>query len=209
MEKLEKYFDYGVIKIFENDANIYKKINDIYVTQDDDKKQITNTQYNEDYTLCLKNMLIMLYYTRINLNNFGLYDFISLPENVITLNNLRLLEDRYIILEWYNENGCNYINSSNINCMKVYKYDDKMVYDKDLINPEDGIFVKRVSSNNDRYFIYPFERDWAFITVDKLTKMQYYKYSDTDYNFKWKIWIPIPCYDELFRKIKDNKSLLL
>ena len=41
--------------------------------------------------------------------------------------------------------------------MKVYKYDDKMVYDKDLINHEDGIFVKRVSSNNDRYFIYPFE----------------------------------------------------
>ena len=128
------------------------------------------------------------------------------------MDNLKLLEDKFIILEWYNENvPINYKNCSYISCMKVHKFDvDKVVYNHDLINnPNNGIFAKKYGSKEylKKLFMPPF-CDWAFITIDKLTQIQYYKWDlyncETDYNFKWKIWVPIPCYKELnWLKRKD------
>ena len=88
-------------------------------------------------------------------------------------------------------------------------------------NPNNGIFAKTYGSKEylKRLFM-PHITDWAFITVNKLTQKQYYGWDlhncETDYSFKWKIWIPIPCYKEInwlkrknalisLHKIKNHK----
>ena len=195
METLDKYFEDNVTNIFEKDATICKKINDFHVIKNDDGYHVIHKDYNEDYTLCVKNLKI---FPEIQLDNdLGLYDFISLPEDRITMDNLRLLENKFILLEWYNEmDAINHKNCSNISCMKVHKYDDTIHYGHDFNHhPDRGIFAKKYGGNED-------ECDWVFITIDKLTRKQYYTWDvyncDTDYSFKWKIWIPTPCYQELY-----------
>ena len=198
MDKLDKYLQYGEIKLFENKGIVYKKISDTLKENDNEKK----FEYNEDLNLCAKNLMIFLGLSQLRTNNrFGLYDFISLPENMITLDNLRLLEGKYILLEWIPEGPIFFIVSQ-ISCMKVYKYNDNMIYVPNIINPESGVFVKEYNSLHENLFIDGISLDWSFLTTDKLTKMHYYKFNDIDWNFKWKIWIPIPCYKEIYEKTK-------
>ena len=92
MDVLCNHFEYHVIKLFEEDTTICKKINDSYVIKNNNGYDVIHKDMYENYALSIENLKI---YSDINLvNGFSTCYFISIPEHIITLDNLKLLEEK-------------------------------------------------------------------------------------------------------------------
>ena len=128
-------------------------------------------------------------------------DFVLLPNENITLDDLHRLQGKYIILEYDGGMLFNITDCSAVACMKVMKHNEvgQFYYDHDVLNK--GIVVTphysesiyrdttrswRVMVGKD-YDIFP---EGELITIEKLTEPSKGRKNDKKHNFVWKIWVP-------------------
>lgn len=123
--------------------------------------------------------------------------FICIPEDIINVINLKKLEGKLVIIEWGEEGLSRFISGcSAVNCVRIMKSTDNFFYPKDwnLKNSIIGVQYKKDWPNN---IISDMES--SLITIDKLKNYQHFSDGENHWKFKWKIWIPFSCYNELYR----------
>lgn len=132
-------------------------------------------------------------------------NFIDLPKDSITLENLRLLEGKKIILEWSGPATFNLNNCSAISCMEILKENEIIQYNECDVR-ENGIVGVFLDENKNYYesshkiligknkLTIP---EGVIITIDNLLEPKIYK-NDPINSYLWKIWIPLECYNNLY-----------
>lgn len=152
--------------------------------------------------LSYKNMKIWSGHSYTHSNHIPDFsDFIPLPTENLTLDDLHRLEGKYIFLEYDGGMMFNYPECSAVTCMRVMKHNEigQFYYDHDIRNEgivviphrEESIYTLSminykvlVGKNN---LMSP---DGELITVKKLKELDNGRKNDKINDFVWKIWVP-------------------
>ena len=90
-------------------------------------------------------------------------------------------------------------NHSVLNCIKILDPDtDNLIYPKDW-NCDIGVIGVTYDELRKTSALVREGMGTPFITEDKFKEEQFYSLNNIDWKFKWNIWIPIDCYEELFK----------
>lgn len=123
----------------------------------------------------------------------------------LNFSNLRILENKFVLLEWYNPTWNIYIDCSRISVVKILNKEDIKVLD--LITPEQEENLYATNSYHRPTVIFKEGPSDVVITMDKLTQSQHYEKNGNKWSFQWKIWIPKDCYKRDFSSIHYKMCL--
>lgn len=182
MDNLYDYFTYDDCKIIENGPTWIKKI-------------------NEDKGKYLLQKNIGLYMQISETPNIvpTFVEFVSIPEEKINIDSLKKLKGKFIFLEWTEGAMRKIPNHSVLNCIKILDPDtDNLIYPKDW-NCDIGVIGVTYDELRKTSALVREGMGTPFITEDKFKEEQFYSLNNIDWKFKWNIWIPIDCYEELFK----------